>query len=117
MRPRFHFTAERGWINDPHGITARDGEYHSFFQYVPDSTVWVSSDWFCTPTSSVCVRDWNSVSAACALSSSLRTLGSWRLTNCRRLAASAELRATFWCTYARLICSSTWRASTGSSFS
>ena len=40
MRPRFHFTAERGWINDPHGITARDGEYHSFFQYVPDSTVW-----------------------------------------------------------------------------
>ena len=40
MRPRFHFTAERGWINDPHGITVRDGEYHSFFQYVPESTVW-----------------------------------------------------------------------------
>jgi beta-fructofuranosidase len=40
VRPQFHFTAERGWINDPHGITARDGEYHAFFQYVPDSTVW-----------------------------------------------------------------------------
>lgn len=40
MRPEFHFTAERGWINDPHGITFRDGGYHSFFQYVPDSTVW-----------------------------------------------------------------------------
>lgn len=40
MRPSFHFTAERGWINDPHGITARDGEYHAFFQYVPESTVW-----------------------------------------------------------------------------
>ena len=40
MRPAFHFTAERGWINDPHGITARDGEYHLFFQYVPQSTVW-----------------------------------------------------------------------------
>jgi beta-fructofuranosidase len=40
MRPSFHFTAERGWINDPHGITARDGLYHSFFQYVPESTVW-----------------------------------------------------------------------------
>lgn len=40
MRPAFHFTAERGWINDPHGITVRDGTYHAFYQYVPDSTVW-----------------------------------------------------------------------------
>ncbi|KRE21839.1 glycosyl hydrolase family 32 [Agromyces sp. Soil535] len=40
MRPSFHFTAERGWINDPHGITARDGEYHVFFQYVPERTTW-----------------------------------------------------------------------------
>ncbi len=40
MRPEFHFTAASGWINDPHGITVRDGEYHSFFQYVPGSTVW-----------------------------------------------------------------------------
>jgi beta-fructofuranosidase len=40
MRPLLHFTAERGWINDPHGITARDGGYDVFYQYVPDSTVW-----------------------------------------------------------------------------
>ena len=40
MRPEFHFTAASGWINDPHGITVRDGRYHSFFQYVPGSTVW-----------------------------------------------------------------------------
>lgn len=40
MRPQFHFSAKSGWINDPHGITWRDGEYHAFFQYVPDSTVW-----------------------------------------------------------------------------
>lgn len=39
-RPLFHFTAESGWINDPHGITHRDGVYHVFFQYVPKSTVW-----------------------------------------------------------------------------
>ncbi|AND16458.1 glycoside hydrolase family 32 protein [Rathayibacter tritici] len=39
-RPRIHFTAETGWINDPHGITFHDGEYHLFHQYVPDSTVW-----------------------------------------------------------------------------
>lgn len=40
MRPEFHFTAHAGWINDPHGITYRDGGYDAFFQYVPDSTVW-----------------------------------------------------------------------------
>jgi beta-fructofuranosidase len=42
MRPEFHFTVETGWINDPHGITYRDGEYHSFFQYVPGRTAWAS---------------------------------------------------------------------------
>lgn len=39
-RPRFHFTATSGWINDPHGITFRDNGYDVFYQYVPDSTVW-----------------------------------------------------------------------------
>jgi beta-fructofuranosidase len=39
-RPRLHFTARSGWINDPHGITVRDGRYHVFYQCVPDSTVW-----------------------------------------------------------------------------
>ncbi|GAA1584998.1 hypothetical protein GCM10009804_46580 [Kribbella hippodromi] len=40
MRPRFHFTAPSGWINDPHGITYRDGRYHLFYQHVPDSLEW-----------------------------------------------------------------------------
>lgn len=40
MRPQLHFTAERGWINDPHGITYRDGHYHLFYQFVPDSLEW-----------------------------------------------------------------------------
>lgn len=40
MRPQFHFTASTGWINDPHGITARDGGYDVFYQYVPGQTVW-----------------------------------------------------------------------------
>ena len=40
VRPEFHYTADQGWINDPHGITYRDGQYHSFFQFVPNSTVW-----------------------------------------------------------------------------
>jgi len=40
MRPRLHFTAPHGWINDPHGLTFHDGVYHLFHQYVPDSMVW-----------------------------------------------------------------------------
>lgn len=39
-RPRAHFTADSGWINDPHGLTVVDGRYHLFFQHVPDSTEW-----------------------------------------------------------------------------
>ncbi len=39
MRPALHFTAQNGWINDPHGITYRDGQYHVFFQHVPGQTV------------------------------------------------------------------------------
>ena len=43
MRPRLHVTAETGWINDPHGLTFHNGEYHLFHQYVPDSLVWAPS--------------------------------------------------------------------------
>lgn len=39
-RPRIHFTATSGWINDPHGLSIVNGRYHLFFQYVPDSMVW-----------------------------------------------------------------------------
>jgi beta-fructofuranosidase len=39
-RPAFHFTAAEGWINDPLGVTWKDGEYHLFYQYVPGRTTW-----------------------------------------------------------------------------
>ena len=42
MRPQFHFTATSGWINDPHGITFHEGQYHHFYQYLPDRLVWGS---------------------------------------------------------------------------
>lgn len=37
-RPALHFTATEGWINDPLGVTWKDGQYHLFYQYVPDRT-------------------------------------------------------------------------------
>src|SRR3954471_487360 len=40
MRPLLHFTAGAGWINDPHGLTYRDGTYHLFFQHLPTASAW-----------------------------------------------------------------------------
>src|ERR1700712_205838 len=39
-RPRVHFTAQAGWINDPLALTWYDGQYHLFFQYLPGRTTW-----------------------------------------------------------------------------
>lgn len=39
-RPVAHFTPASGWINDPLGITWQEGQYHLFFQYIPDALEW-----------------------------------------------------------------------------
>ena len=35
LRPQFHFTPRRGWINDPNGLICKDGIWHLFFQHYP----------------------------------------------------------------------------------
>lgn len=37
VRPRDHFAPQRGWLNDPNGLIAHEGEFHLFFQHHPDS--------------------------------------------------------------------------------
>lgn len=44
-RPQFHFSAKRGWINDPNGLVYYRGKYHMFFQHNPIYRFWGNMQW------------------------------------------------------------------------
>ena len=44
-RPLAHFTSQRGWINDPNGLTYHNGRYLMCYQHNPAATTWENMHW------------------------------------------------------------------------
>nr|WP_281423159.1 glycoside hydrolase family 32 protein [Paenibacillus oenotherae] len=44
-RPQFHYSPPAQWMNDPNGMVYFEGEYHLFYQYHPESTIWGPMHW------------------------------------------------------------------------
>jgi len=45
FRPQYHFSAQKGWLNDPNGLVYTKGKWHLFFQHCPDKLEWGPMHW------------------------------------------------------------------------
>lgn len=44
-RPKFHFSARKGWLNDPNGLLWDGAQYQLFYQHNPHHCNWDSMHW------------------------------------------------------------------------
>ena len=44
-RPVYHHTPAWGWMNDPNGMSYKDGVWHLYFQYNPYGSQWENMTW------------------------------------------------------------------------